>query len=126
MVLGYAYERVREDRTRRYGPLDDKTAWWEWYFQDEGRAVEYLPLSQLHVVQGKDSDFLGVLVANNAMLEAAHIVVVDELGVIDPADGFPDHLTTAQWETLRAAQGFVLDSEFLVIHPVVRGSRDIL
>ena len=115
MVLSYPYERVREDRIRRYGHFDDKTAWWERYFQDEGRAVAYLPLSQLQVVQGKDSDVLGVLVASNPALEAAHVVVVDEDGVVDPADGCPDHLVLAQWATLRVAQGFVLDGEFLVV-----------
>jgi hypothetical protein len=115
MVLSYSYERVLEDRRRRYPQLDNKTAWWEWYFQDEGRVVDYLPLAQLQVVQVKDSAVIGVLMANNPAIEKGHVVVVDEVGVVDPADGCPDHLMFARWASLKVTQGFVLDRDFLAV-----------
>jgi hypothetical protein len=118
MALSYSYERVLKDRRRRYPQFDDKAAWWEWYFQDEGRRIAYLPLQERDVVQANDSNVLGVLVVTHPRLSVAHIVVMDELGVVDPSDGFPEHLAFVKWKALKLAQGFVLESEFLAVSTI--------
>ena len=115
MVLGYSYKRVLHDRQQLYPQFDDKTAWWEWYFQDEGRWVAYLPLDEFHVVQIKGSSVLGVLHLTHPTLQVAHVAVIDELGVVDPSDGFPDHMAFGIWMAVKMSQGFVLDSDFLAV-----------
>jgi hypothetical protein len=105
MVLSYSYERVVEDR-RRYSQLDDKSGWWEWYFRDEGRWVEYVPLKERGVIQASGSNDLGVLVMTHPTLRVGHVVVMDELGVIDPADGFAEHLAFVRWKALKMSQGW--------------------
>jgi hypothetical protein len=103
MALSYSYERVLEDRRRRYSPFDDKDSWWEWYFQDEGRRVAYLPLQERDVTQAHDSNVLGVLGLTHPRLSVGHVVVMDEVGVVDPSDGFPEHLAFVKWKALKLA-----------------------
>ena len=115
MVMSYPYEQVLEDRHQRYPRFDDKTAWWEWYFQDEGRQIEYLPLQERDAIRANHSNVLGVIGLKHHGLSVGHIVVLDELGVVDPADGLPDHMAFADWRIARLSQGFVLEREFLAV-----------
>src|ERR1700730_109030 len=115
MVLGFPYERVVQDRMQRYGELDDKAAWWEWYFVDEGWRIAYLPLRKRAVVEAVGSLTLGVLRLDHPQIRMAHVAVLDELGVVDPADGFPEHMPFGTWAAVKRSQGFVLDPEFLAV-----------
>lgn len=115
MVLSYRYERVLEDRQQRFPQFDNKTSWWEWYFLDEGRQIEYLPLQARDLIQDHDSNVLGVIGLKHHGHAMGHIVVLDELGVVDPAEGFPDHMSFADWRVAKLSQGFVLEPEFLAV-----------
>lgn len=115
MVLGYPYEQVQSDRRERYGYFDDRTSWWEHYVEDEGRTSEYRSLDQLNTVLHGDGTVLGLLVMHNRDLEKSHVVVVDEWGVVDPADGSPDHAPLDHYALLRRTQGFVFDDDFLAV-----------
>jgi len=115
MVLGDTYEQVFADRWGRYAQVDNKTSWWELYFDEEGRRVKYLPLAERKVVQVNDSNVLGVLGLSHPTARKGHVVVLDELGVVDPATGLPEHMGFARWRAARMSQGFVLDSDFLAV-----------
>jgi hypothetical protein len=54
-------------------------------------------------------------------LERRHVVAVDELGILDPADGAPDHISVQEYVLTRLLQGFRFDDEFLAVRkaPVV-------
>jgi hypothetical protein len=115
MVLGYPYERVQTDRRQRYGNCDNQTAWWEHYLEDEGRIWQYRPTMVLETLPGYGGDVVGLLVMSQHRLRAAHIVAIDELGFVDPSDGFPDHLPFDRYPLIKSAQGFVFDQDFLAI-----------
>ena len=112
MVLGYSYERVEADRAR-FAHFDDTTAWWEHYLLDEGHVNEYRPLADLSVVQAASAPVVGLLVMETRRLQAAHVVAIDEVGVLDPSDGFPEHMAWSTHPAVKGSPGFVLDSEFL-------------
>ncbi len=114
-VLGYSYERVQADRRQRYGHVDDRTAWWEWYLEDEGHSSEYLPTTQLDVISRKGGTVVGLFVMHHHALRASHIIAIDELGFVDPSDGFPDHVLFDVYPTIKTAQGFIFDQDFLAV-----------
>jgi hypothetical protein len=58
---------------------------------------------------------VGLLGIDIPHLKAGHIVAVDELGVIDPADDAPDHADIAEYVLSRKAQGANFHSEFLAV-----------
>jgi hypothetical protein len=93
MVMGppYTYERVAEDR-KKYQVVDEAghaLPWWESYLRDEGFQVERKTMRDL-----KFSDFKELPAGARALLvfkiphmKIAHIVAIDEHGVIDPQVG---------------------------------------
>jgi hypothetical protein len=48
-------------------------------------------------------------------LKVGHIVAVDELGIVDPANGSPDHIEIAEYVLNRRSQGVNFHSEFLAV-----------
>lgn len=117
MVLNCTYEQVKADRAQ-YFYLDDKTEWWQCYLINKGFNVDYLPLTNLDILQVPGGTKVGLLVMENRTLQAAHIVAIDELGVLDPSDGFPDHVDWDLYVQLKQFQGFALDAEFLLVSSV--------
>ena len=93
---------------------------WSPRWESNPRPTPYQGVAQNErdFVQANDSNVLGVLVVTHPRLSVAHIVVIDELGVVDPSDGFPEHLAFVKWKALRLAQGFVLESEFLAVSTI--------
>ena len=91
MVLGYSYKRVLHDRQQLYPQFDDKTAWWEWYFQDEGRWVASCHLTNSTSSRSRAGrQLLGVLHLTHPTLQVAHVaVIVRNSGLLYPSDGFP-------------------------------------
>jgi hypothetical protein len=81
----------------------------------EGHVNDYRPLTDLHLVQSDGSSVVGLLVMQNERLRAVHVAVIDEAGVIDPSDGFPDHIPWSCYPSVKRSQGFVLKSEFLAV-----------
>ncbi len=114
MVLGYTYDRVKADRAE-VAQFDDKTAWWERYLWDAGYTNFYRPVADVGVVLAAGTSLVGLLVMQNRDLRAAHIVAVDEVGVLDPSDGFPEHVAWSTYPAVKRAQGFTLGSEFLAV-----------
>lgn len=119
-VLGYSYERVQEARRERYGHFDDQTAWWEHYLKDEGRSCRYLPMTALDTIPSNGGAVVGLLVMHQHRLRASHIVAIDELGFVDPSDGFPDHVSFDRYPFVKSAQGFTFDEEFLAVSDATR------
>ena len=114
MILGYAYERVEADRTE-LAQFDDRTAWWEHYLWDAGCPNGYRPLADIDVVLAVGTPLVGLLAMQSHRHEAAHVVANDEVGVLDPSDGFPEHKGWSMFPALKRSQGFTLDSEFLAV-----------
>ena len=48
-------------------------------------------------------------------METGHIVCVDEIGVVDPANGAPDHIDISQYVLDRRAQGVIFHEQFLAV-----------
>lgn len=113
-VLGYPYEQVQKDRAERYSQFDGRTAWCEQYLEDEGRACQYRSLMTLEAVLG-GGEIVGLLVMQQHQLRAGHVVAIDELGYVDPSDGFSDHVPFDQYPLIQAGRGFVFDRDFLAI-----------
>ena len=98
MVIGallgeaYRYERVLED-SRRYPRInaDGKfSAWWETYFHTSRPAPAGVrAFNCLYALPDSGGSILGMLGMDIPRLKMAHIVAVDEFGVVDPADNAP-------------------------------------
>ena len=58
---------------------------------------------------------VGLIVLQNYWMQAAHIVAIDEVGVLDPSDGLPDHMAWSTYCNQRQRQGFIFESDFLVV-----------
>jgi len=114
MVLGFVYEQVQADRVRF--PADGRMAWWEAYLLEQGYPYEYRPLSDIYLVQAAGATVVGLVVLQHDQMRVAHIVAIDEVGVLDPSDGCPDHIMWTRYCNVRKVQGFHLDSEFLAVH----------
>jgi hypothetical protein len=44
-----------------------------------------------------------------------HVVAVDELGIVDPAAGAPEHISVQEYVFSRSPQGVRFDDEFLAV-----------
>jgi hypothetical protein len=119
MVMGppYTYERVLE-ASHKYPKIsaDGKfPSWWETYFRDEGFESSYCQFNGLCRL----SDFSGSIVRMLGMdiptLRRAHIVAVDEVGVIDPADNAPDHVSLDHYISSRIPDGVVFHDVWLAV-----------
>jgi hypothetical protein len=122
MVMGppYSYERVLRDSAKYPQVLENVKfhAWWEPYLSAEGfRAVyrPFLDLCNLPRFRGRVVGLLGMTITH---IRKRHIVAVDELGIIDPADGAPDHIfyiEIGNYINERESQGFTFDDDFLAV-----------
>jgi hypothetical protein len=113
----YTYERILQD-SGRYVKLSEHGkfyAWWEQYLRDEGFLVCYRPFSDLYQLPLFHGHVVGLLGMDIPHLQVGHIVCVDEVGVVDPADGAPDHIDISQYVLNRKVQGVVFHSEFLAV-----------
>jgi hypothetical protein len=119
MVMGprYSYERVLRD-SQKYAKQSEGgkfCAWWEPYLRDEGFRAAYRPVLDLYGLKRFKGRVVGLLVMDVPHLKVAHIVAADELGVVDPADGAPDHIEIAEYVLSRRAQGVNFHAEFLAV-----------
>ncbi len=119
MVLGaaYPYERVLVDSARyeKVAPDGKFYAWWEPYFSDEGLQHHYRPFMDLYELPRFKGRVVGLLSMDIPELRQSHIVCVDEIGVVDPADGAPAHIDIPQYVLERRAQGVRFHAEFLAV-----------
>lgn len=119
MVMGYPYnyERVLKDNDK-YPKITEEgkfPAWWETYLTDEGFLIEYRPFMDLYGLPQYRGSVIGLLGFDMPHVKFSHIVAVDELGVIDPADNMPFHMDIADYVLFRINQGAVFHKEFLAV-----------
>lgn len=119
MVMGqpYSYERVLSD-SAKYTKISETGkfyAWWETYLRNEGFLIEYRPFMELYNLPYSGGHVVGLLGLDIPHLKFSHIVAVDEIGIIDPADNMPDHISIPEYVLGRRNQGATIHSEFLAI-----------
>ncbi len=127
MVMGhpYDYKRILRDSIN-YSAIsaDGKfLPWWEGYLRDEGFQITYRRFLDLYELPRFKGRVVGLLHMNIPYLRAGHIVAVDELGIVDPADGAKDHIDIQDYVLSRLEDGFVFDKEFLAICKYSEDSR---
>ena len=71
------------------------------------------------VLRPLQSEFFRILLGMLAMdiphLKRTHVVAVDELGVVDPADNAPDHVPLRDYVYSRNLDGVVFHKEWLAV-----------
>jgi len=119
MVMGipYTYDRVLEDSHKypKSTPDGKFPAWWETYFRDEGFNAIYCRFNGLYALPQYRGNVLGMLGMDIPHLRAAHIVAVDELGVVDPAENAPDHVSLKAYVLNRLHDAVVFREEWLAV-----------
>jgi hypothetical protein len=119
MIMGpsYSYERILQDSTKYPKVLANGKfyPWWEKYLQDEGYRVCYRPFLDVYQLARFRGSVVGLLAMDIPHLQWSHIVCVDEIGIIDPADGAPDHIDIGQYVLERRAQCAFFHDEFLAV-----------
>lgn len=118
MVMGYPYERVLIDAVRYEKTNSDGKflEWWVAYIQHEGLRVEFRPFMEAYSLWKGQGRTVGILGMTVPALKRRHVVALDAAGVIDPADGFPDHMHLSDYVGSRLPQGIIFDTEFLAIY----------
>lgn len=113
----YTYERVLEDSTKYPLRLPNGKfhEWWARYLTDEGFAIALRPLSDLRQLPARRGDVAGLVTFGLPHLSAGHVVVADEIGIVDPATGAPNHADIDEYFRTRLADGAHFDDEFLAI-----------
>ncbi len=123
MVMGppYSYERVEEDSARyaQRSPEGKFLEWWVPYLRDARFAVRFSSLGDLPVFGQCRGTVVGLLGMTIPHLRMRHVVAVDELGIVDPANGFPDHMRLGEYIRCRVQDGLVFDDEFLEVRKTV-------
>ena len=117
MVTGYPYEHVLED-SKRYPQQTSDGKYYEWwvdYFQHQRLKVEFRPFMGAYDLWKEADRAVGILGMTIPHLKRRHVAAVDQAGVVDPADGCPDHIHLADYIQSRLPQGVVFDTEFLAI-----------
>ncbi len=119
MVMGhpYSYERVLSD-SDKYPKISEEGkfyAWWETYLTDEGFQIAYRPFLELYNLPRFSGRIVGLLGFDMPCIKFSHIVAVDELGIIDPADNMPSHTGIPEYVLGRISQGAVFHKEFLAV-----------
>ena len=119
MAMGgpYSYERVLADADRyeNVSPEGKYYAWWEGYIRDERFRAVYRPFMDLYQLNAFHGNVVGLLGFDFPHLQQGHLVCVDEVGVIDPADGGADHTEIAQYILNRLDDGARFHEEFLAV-----------
>src|ERR1700730_7053286 len=124
MVMGppYNYERVLED-SNRYSTVDEEgkfVAWWETYIVDEGFPLQHWrwsvsDLASLsRAISTLHEETSGILTMRIPHLQRRHIVAVDRMGIVDPADGARAHESLEPYIAVRKSQGALFDDECFV------------
>jgi hypothetical protein len=49
------------------------------------------------------------------LLGFSHVVAIDEIGVVNPADDWPNHINIRNYILRCLGDGIILDSEFLAV-----------
>jgi hypothetical protein len=119
MVMGppYNYDRVQAD-SQKYPKLGSDGrfhAWWELYLREE--QFEYIRVAspQLPLLSTMNGRAVGIVSMDIPALRQSHVVAIDELGIVDPADNAPDHVELFEYMAHREAQGCVFHDEFLAV-----------
>ena len=119
MIMGppYTYDRVLMDsgNYEQICPDGMFPAWWETYLRNEGFQFAYRPFMELYNLIHHRGRVVGLLNMDFPHLNKGHIVAVDEVGVIDPADGSPDHIALEEYIRPRISQGAKFHDEFLAV-----------
>lgn len=119
MVTGKTYESVLADKSLYADREPDGKFrdWWVNYLRDEGFLAFYRPLTEAKRLAENGCQFVGIVGMTIDHLSARHVAALDALGVIDPADGFPDHMSLEAYAENRRYDHCFLDSEFLAVGP---------
>jgi hypothetical protein len=88
---------------------------WKTYLRDEGFHVDYFSSAQLSTLSGLAGTVVGILGMDIPRLNSAHAVVVDEIGVVDPATGAPHHIPLRKYLRTRVHDGVVFHDKWLGI-----------
>jgi hypothetical protein len=116
MVMGppYSYERVLADSNRYPKVSSDGKflSWWESYFYDEGYEGMYCRFDGIYALKDYGGTIVGMLGMDLPHLKMMHIVAVDEIGVVDPADNAPDHVPLGEYLQNRAQDGAIFHNQF--------------
>lgn len=119
MVMGppYSYERVLADSAKypKLSPEGKFLGWWETYLVEEGFEGMYCQFDGLHSLKDYGGAILGMLAMDIPHLKSTHVVAVDELGVVDPADHAPDHVALSDYVQSRIPDGVVFHKEWLAV-----------
>jgi hypothetical protein len=119
MVMGlpYTYERVLEDSYKYSQAATDGKflAWWETYLHDEGFETCSCHFDGLYALAGYRGGVFGILGMDIPHLRAGHIVAVDEIGVVDPADNAPEHIALPAYIVNRLQDLVVFHNEWLAV-----------
>jgi hypothetical protein len=118
MVMGYTYERVLQDSDHyeQQNVRGKFLEWWVEYIRDEGQTAQFRPFVEAYDLWKSPGRTVGILGMTIPHLKRRHVAAVDAAGVVDPANGFPDHLHLADYVASRLPQGVVFDTEFLAIY----------
>jgi hypothetical protein len=116
-VPPYYYERVLADSSKYPKVSTDGKfpAWWETYFRDEGFESVYCRFGGLYALDQYGGSVAGMLGMDIPHLNRGHIVAVDELGVVDPADNAPDHVPLDNYVWNRKQDGVIFHTEWLAV-----------
>jgi hypothetical protein len=119
MIMGppYSYERVEQDSARyaKVAPDGKFMAWWELYLRDERFEACYCKFDGLYALTQYRGSVVGMLGMDIPRLRRGHMVAVDELGVVDPADNAPDHVPIQDYILSRLPDGVLLHKEWLAV-----------
>ncbi|MGH7084038.1 MAG: hypothetical protein ACREFN_03510 [Acetobacteraceae bacterium] len=113
----YTYERVLKDsedypRRSRNGKF---LPWWDGYLAHEGFESAYCHLGGLYKLHEYGGSVVGLLGMTFPHLKAAHIVAVDELGVLDPANNALEHVPIQHYLSNRTFDGALYRDEWLAV-----------
>ena len=117
MGLPYTYERVQEDSEKYHKVAKDGKglAWWEGYLRDEGFTAFYCKFAGLYALPLYKGDVVGILGMDIPHLKTGHVVAVNEVGAVDPADNAPDHVGLQEYVRNRVLDGVCFHIEWLAV-----------
>jgi hypothetical protein len=106
-------DSTRYDKQNSMGKFIE---WWMPYMHEQGLRVALRPFMDAYSLwRSPEGRTVGILGMTLPHLKRRHVAAVDAAGVIDPADGFPDHLHLADYIASRLPQGVVFDNDFLAV-----------
>lgn len=94
------------------------SASWETYFRNEGFDSIYCHFGGLYALEQQDGSVVGMLGMDIPHLNRGHIVGVDELGVVDPADNAPDHVPLDHYVWKRKQDGVVFHTDWMAVRRI--------